>query len=221
MPACPRCDGPTGEKWIDISVPLRNGMVHWPGDPRFEIHRVKDMEGGDSANLSSIAMGAHSGTHVDAPLHFIRGGASVDAMPLDVATGRARVVAILDNARITPEELRETALRREERILFKTANSGRVWKTDSFLEDFVSISTEAAEVLARSGVRLIGVDYLSVGGFGGGGSDVHRVLLEAGIWIVEGLNLRGVEPGEYELVCLPLRLEGAEGAPARAILRPV
>jgi arylformamidase len=208
-------------RWIDISVPLRKGMVHWPGDPPFDLERIHDMGRGDRSNLSRIALGAHSGTHVDSPLHFIRAGAGVSDMPLNAAVGRARVIEISDTESINPAELRRHGIRRGERLLFKTRNSSRVWRTDSFVEDFVFISPGAARFLARRGVTLVGVDYLSVGSYRHAGRETHLALLQAGVWIIEGLDLSQVPPGRYDLVCLPLRIEGAEGAPARAILRPV
>jgi len=207
-------------QWIDISVPLRNGMAHWPGDPPFELERVHDMEQGDSNNLSKIAMGTHSGTHVDTPLHFIRGGNGISEVSISATVGRARVIEISDAESIKPAELIHQRIRRGERLLFKTRNSSRAWKTDGFVEDFVFISEEGARFLALRGVALVGVDYLSVGGFKRGGRETHLALLEAGVCIIEGLDLSQVTPGRYELVCLPLRIAGAEGAPARAILRP-
>ena len=196
-------------------------MVHWPSDPPVTIKRVKDMEGGDTANLSEISMGAHSGTHIDAPRHFIQQGQGVDKMPLDTMIGRARVVEVTDTKSIKPEELLQHRIRRGERILFKTRNSSHVWQTDEFVEDFVFISDEAALFLAERGVRLVGVDYLSVGSYKHGGSYVHRTLLSGGVWIIEGLNLSGVKQGKYDIICLPLKLDKGDGAPARAILKPV
>jgi arylformamidase len=166
-------------------------------------------------------MGAHSGTHIDAPLHFIAGGKSIDAMPFEVTVGRTRVIEINDAESIKPGELRQHRIQRGERILFKTGNSGRVWQSDSFIEDFVSISKEAARFLADRKVLLVGIDYLSVGSFKRDGSEIHQTLLKAGIWIIEGLDLSKVIPGRYDLICLPLKLGQGEGAPARAIIRPI
>ncbi len=207
--------------WIDISVPIRDAMAHWPSDPPVSIKRAKDIEQGDTANLSVISMGAHSGTHVDAPIHFIEEGKGVDNIPLDIVVGRARVFEIRDPELIKPEELAGHRIRRGERILFKTRNSSHVWQKDEFVEDFVFISDAAADLLVDSGVRLIGIDYLSVGSFKHGGSYVHKTLLGGGIWIIEGLNLSNVTPGRYDLICLPLRIVSGDGAPARAILRPL
>ena len=206
--------------WIDISIPIRDAMVHWPSDPPVSIKRVEDIEKGDTANLSVISMGAHSGTHVDAPIHFVKEGEGVDNIPLDTAIGRARVIEIRDPESIEPEELARHRIRRGERILFKTENSSHVWQKDEFVEDFVFISDAAADFLVDRGVRLIGIDYLSVGSFKHGGSYVHKTLLSGGVWIIEGLNLSNVTPGNYDLICLPLRIVGGDGAPARVILKP-
>ena len=205
--------------WIDVSVPLRSGMVHWPDNPPVRIERMLDMERGDAANVSLISLGAHTGTHMDAPVHFVRGGEGMDRMPLDATVGRARVVGIQDPTSIKPDELRPLGLAPGERVLFKTLNSARVWQTDEFVEDFVYVSQEAARYLVECGVRTVGVDYLSVGGFHKDGVETHEALLGAGIWVIEGLDLSEVEPGEYELICLPLKVQGSDGAPARAILR--
>ncbi len=158
---------------------------------------------------------------MDAPLHFIRQGLGIDKMPLDTTVGRARVIEIHDSESIKPEELYQYRIRSGERILFKTRNSLRVWQTDTFIEDFVSISKEAARFLVEHKVRVIGVDYLSVGGFKRGGTETHRALLKGGVWIIEGLDLSRVKPGKYDLICLPLKLDQGDGAPARAILRAV
>jgi len=153
----------TRAQWIDISVPLRNAMVHWPGDPPVAIKLVKDMQHGDTANVSMISMGAHSGTHVDAPIHFLKQGQGIDNIPIDILVGRARVIEIRDPESIKPEELARHHIRRGERILFKTENSSHVWQKDEFVKDFVFISDAAAELLVDRGVRLVGIDYLSVG----------------------------------------------------------
>jgi arylformamidase len=207
------------EDWIDISVRLRTGMVHWPDNPPVQIERFLDIDRGDTANVSKLSLGAHTGTHVDAPVHFFPNGEGVDTIPFSATIGRARVIEIGDPVAITPEELRGHEIRPGERILFKTRNSSRCWRTDAFCEDFVYISQQAARHLVAHRVRTVGVDYLSVGGFRRDGVETHHELLEAGVWIIEGLNLSEVEPGTYQLICLPLRIERGDGAPARAVLR--
>jgi arylformamidase len=188
---------------VDVSVPVRPGMIVYPGDPEVRLERVSSIADGDGVNLSRLDLGVHSGTHVDAPLHFVEGGASVEALPLDVLVGPCVVVDGLDVAAVP---------RGAERVLFKTPNS-RLWERDEFTEDFVALDGEAARALVERGVRLVGIDYVSIGD-----EEAHRVLLGAGVVAIESLDLREVEPGEYRLVCAPLKLEGAEGAPARVLL---
>jgi arylformamidase len=159
---------------------------------------------------------------MDAPLHFLADGRGLDEMDPSATIGPARVIEIDDPASIGAEELEALEVRAGERLLFKTRNSSYVWRDTSFVEDFVYISTDAARYLAEGGVLAVGVDYLSVGGFGRDDiGETHRLLLSGGVWIIEGLDLRLVEAGNYELVCLPLRIERSDGAPARAVLRPL
>jgi arylformamidase len=216
-------------EWIDISVPLSNGMVHWPGDPEFHSERVQSMSNGHVCNVTQVSTSVHVGTHMDAPIHFIHGGEGIETMPLDATIGRCRVVRIRDPESIKPGELEPLRLRRGERVLFKTRNSAegvrgqrsapQSWANERFMEDFVYIAREAAEFLVKAGVRTVGVDYLSVGGYHKDSIETHLALLGARIWVLEGLNLAEVEPGAYEMVCLPLKLVGSDGAPARAVLR--
>lgn len=200
---------------FDISVPIRDGMLHYTGNPPVHVTRVSSIEQGDPANVSELDMGAHSGTHVDAVDHFIDGGAGAEALPLDALMGQAEVVdataatAALDLATLRDLELPPQGT---ERILFKTRNS-QLWSRNEFTHDFVRLDGEAAVYLIERGVKLLGIDYLSIGN-----ADAHRALLSRGIVCIEGLDLRGIEPGPYELVCLPLKLVGSDGAPARAVL---
>jgi len=188
---------------VDVSVPVRPGMIVYPGDPEVRLERVSSIEDGDGFNLSRLDLGVHSGTHVDAPLHFLEDGAAVETLPLEVLVGPCVVVDGLDAAAVP---------RGAERVLFKTQN-GRLWERDEFTEDFPELDGEAAQALVAAGVRLVGIDYLSIGD-----EEAHRILLGAAVVAVEGLDLVEVEPGEYRLVCAPLKLEGAEGAPARVLL---
>jgi len=208
-------------KFIDISVPLHNGMVHWPGDAPFNRIQTLHIAKGDECNLSQISSSAHIGTHMDAPRHFLKDGHGIETMPVDATIGPARVIAIHDPDLIRIAELEPHQLKRGERVLFKTRNSSHVWKTSEFQKKFVHIPQDTARYLGKCGVQTVGVDYLSVGGFETDSAETHQALLEAGIWIIEGLNLENVEPGNYELICLPLKLVGSDGAPARAILRPM
>lgn len=206
--------------WIDVSVPVYDGMVHWPKDPEVRITRVRALERGDGATVSELSLGAHTGTHVDAPAHFILGAPGVDEIDLEALIGPARVVDIEVAAAIGPADLAALDPRPGERLLLRTSNSERCWRDDRFVEDFVHLSPAAARFLVERGVRTLGIDYLSVGGGGEEGREVHRALLGARVCVIEGLDLRGAPPGAYELVCLPLRIRGGDGAPARALLRP-
>jgi arylformamidase len=206
-------------EWIDVSVPLRDGMVHWPKDPPVRIQRHLDLARGDTCNLTVLSMSAHSGTHMDAPLHFVPRTDAIDAMPLEAGVGPARVIGIRDPQTIRAAALREHAIRRGERVLFRTKNSRRAWHTTDFMEDFVHLTWEAADYLAQRGVRTVGIDYLSGAGFHDDTVATHRALLEAGVWIIEGLDLSRVKPGSYDLLCVPMKIADADGAPARAFLR--
>ncbi len=205
--------------WIDVSVGLRDGMVHWPDNPPVRIARFFAITKGDPCNVSEISLGVHTGTHMDAPIHFIESGAGIDKMPLTAVMGPARIIGIKDRESIKPEELRAHRIRRGERILFKTRNSTRVWQTKSFVEDFVYLSSDGARYLADRGIRTVGVDYLSIGGINNG-PECHKSILKAGIWVIEGLDLSKVTPGRYQLICLPLKVVDGDGAPARAIVKP-
>jgi arylformamidase len=210
-----------GGGWIDVTVPLHDGMPAWPGNPPVRIGRHEDMSKGGDANVTAISLGAHTGTHLDAPIHFLADGIAIEAMDLSATMGAARVIEIGDPAAIRRHELHAARLARGERILFKTRNSSYAWSRSTFVEDFVGITLGAAEYLAESGVRTVGVDYLSVAAFGDDPAGIHRALLSAGVWIIEGLDLSPVAEGSYELICLPLRIPGSDGAPARALLRPI
>lgn len=205
-------------EWIDISIPLDANTVAWPGDREFESSRDCAMEAGAECNLSSFAMSAHLGTHVDSPLHYLADGDSMDRLPFDAVIGRARVIEVR-SAEIGAQHLAPHAVQAGERILLKTPNSDREWRTAPFDGAYAHLTAAGAEHLAVRRPALIGIDYLSAGPPGEGGAEVHRILLRAGVWIVESLNLHAVAPGEYDLICLPLRIAGIEGAPARAVLR--
>jgi arylformamidase len=205
--------------WIDVTVPVRDGMVHWPDNPPIRLVRTADVAKGDPATVSQLSLGVHSGTHVDAPVHFVADGTGVDAVPVEHLIGEARVVEIRDPRSIGVEELRSLQPRAGERLLFKTRNSARCWNVATFVPDYVYLSLEGARLLAERRVRTVGIDYLSIAGMHEG-VPTHLALLREGICIIEGLDLSAVEPGAYELICLPLRIAGADGAPARVMLRP-
>jgi arylformamidase len=203
----------------DVTVGITPDMPVWPGDPPVELTRVRAIADGANSNVSSLHCGVHTGTHIDAPLHFLEGGASVDRVSLKILTGRAYVIS-LPKARLLDAATLEAAgiPPRTRRVLFKTRNSA-LWarREKVFQKDFVGIDAGGAEWLVRKGVQLVGVDYLSVAPFGQS-RDTHRILLSAGVVCVEGLDLSEVSQGRYTIYCLPLKLVGSDGAPTRAIL---
>jgi arylformamidase len=205
----------------DISLPVLPGMPVWPGDPPVELERFSDMACGDECNVSRLACSVHTGTHVDAPLHFFQHGASVEQLSLDVLIGPALVVECADVDAITAAYLDALAMPADTtRLLFKTRNS-RLWSQpeSSFRSDFVALTNDAAAWVVAHGIRLVGIDSLSIQLFHDSDSQTHQRLLEAGVVIVEGLNLCEIaQPGVYQFVCLPLKLVGSDGAPARAVL---
>jgi arylformamidase len=210
-------------KIYDVSVPISAATPTYPGDPGIEIKQWAALARKDAANVSLLHFGAHTATHVDAPAHFIEGASKVDAMPLDALLGPARVIQIPNDVdAITPDHLPAQELKGAERVLFKTRNSA-FWSdtTTGFRHDFTYLAPEAARFLAASGVRLVGIDYLSVEKFQSERHETHEILLSNGIVIIEGLDLREVEAGDYELLCLPLKIAGGagDGAPARVVLR--
>jgi arylformamidase len=197
---------------LDVSVLVRPGMVAWPGDPDIRAELASAIADGDEANVTRLSLGTHAGTHVDAPVHVLDGAEGADALPLDALVGPCVVVEATAAGRELGPEAFDGVADGVERVLFKTRNS-ELWAREDFVDDFVTLGDAAAREVVRRGLRLVGIDYLSIGD-----SDAHRTLLRAGVVPLESLDLRGVEPGAYRLVCLPLRLAGADGAPARAIL---
>jgi arylformamidase len=204
---------------IDITPPIRNAMPVYPGNPGVSVRTVRDVREGAHSTLSEVTMGTHTGTHVDAPGHFIAGAPLLEQMPLDALVGPARVLGIVAEDQISVGDLVGYDIAAGERVLLRTRNSDTLWALDEFSPNYVYLSTEAARYLAGRRPACVGVDYLSVGGYKANGTEVHTALLEAGILLIEGLDLSAAEPGDYELLCLPLSIEGAEAAPARAVLR--
>lgn len=208
-------------EWIDISAGLHDQMATWPGDPSFVRRVISSMRGGDESNFSMFTGSVHIGTHMDAPFHFVDGGDTIDAIPLSASIGPARVIqAGSDGVAIRAEELQAHNIRPGERILLRTRNSDLDWPNMQFLTDYVYITPDAARYLVECGVQAVGIDYLSVGAMDESGVETHRILLSAGVCVIEGLNLRKISPGDYEMICLPIKLRGSDGAPARAVLRP-
>lgn len=206
----------------DVTVPLSNELPTYPGDPGIEIRDWITLANGDPANVSVLNFGAHTGTHVDAPAHFIEGAKKVESLELDVLIGEAEVIAVPEDHRVIDEEfVTANCPPGTRRILFKTRNS-EFWNepTPQFHTDFTYLDLRAAQVLVERGVKLIGIDYLSIEKFESD-NETHRALLSRGVVILEGLNLGEVPAGSYELICLPLRLRSdkGDGAPARVVLR--
>jgi arylformamidase len=206
-------------KIIDVTVPLSADLPVWPGDPAFQLEFTHRMADGQACNLSRLSLGSHAGTHVDAPYHFVAGGTTVDGLPLEILMGKARVVSVPVRDAVGRDHLESLDLRDDIRLLIKTRNSGTL-RQGSFQEDFVYLSPDAATYLVQAGLKLVGIDYLSIDPHPSADHPAHRTLLEAGVVVVEGLDLSQVDPGEYDMTCLPLRVAGADGAPARVVLRP-
>jgi len=218
----PATDVPRGTAWMDATATLDPAITPvYEGDAPMTFTFLKDMRRGDPLTLSSYAMGAHSGTHIDAPMHFVTGGASIDKVPLDPLIGTARVIDIADGVQaIDAAELERHRWRGTPRVLFRTRSSLRRWMSSStFHRDFAFISADAAQLLADAGVVLVGIDYISAEQFGAPAPRAHQILLGKGIPIVEGLLLEQVPAGEYDLIVLPIKVAGHEGAPARAVVR--
>ena len=201
----------------DVTVPVCNELPTWPGDPGIQIDDLRILSR-DGANVSGLCFGAHTGTHVDAPNHFIEGTRRVDQLDLNKLIGPCRVIRVADDVpTIEPEHFDN--IEGIERVIFKTMNS-EFWNDTEFHSDFAHLSPAAAEKLVENGVKLVGIDYLSIERFRSGDHAVHKAFLSKEIIILEGLDLREIEPGDYELICLPLKYEGGEGdgAPARTVL---
>jgi arylformamidase len=205
---------------FDISIPITPEMPVWPGDPPVILEKVTSMDAGDHDNVSRLACSVHTGTHVDAPHHFLNDHRTVEKMALDILTGPAEIVQLADDiALVTADTLEKATIPDETiRLLIKTRNS-QLWASgnNTFYKDFVGISQDGAEWIVRRGIKLVGIDYLSVAPFQQSIA-THETLLKTGIIILEGVNLSAVSPGRYELYCLPLKLEGSDGALARVIL---
>ena len=203
----------------DVTVTISREMPVYPGDPQIEIKRTLLLEEGDVANVSHLSCGTHIGTHVDPPSHFVEGGIALDQLPLDVLIGPARVVDVGDVDVIDAATVEKTALDGVTRVLFKTRNS-RLWSSPhEFQRDFVYLDADAAEILVARGVKLVGIDYLSIEMFNFEQPATHVALLSNNVIVVEGLDLSGVTPGDYELICLPIKIKDGDGGPARVVLR--
>lgn len=202
----------------DISAPIRSGGVVYPGNPEIDIQLVSAVAKGASANVSRITFGSHTCTHADSSRHFFDDAQSVDEIPLERLIGPARLIAMADDVRAVGEkELRAANIEGQKRVLIRTRNS-ELFKKKEFFPDYTYIAPDAAQYLVDIGVELVGVDYLSIEQFHSGHHLTHRTLLAKDVVIIEGMALSDPPPGDYQLICLPLRLEGLDGAPARAVL---
>ena len=202
----------------DISVPIRSGGLVYPGNPEIVIELQQSISKGAGANVSRVSFGSHTGTHVDAAKHFFDDGQTIDALPLERLIGRAILISVDESLRLVgAKDLEQHSLGGHTRVLIRTRNSTFLHEPE-FVRDYTYLTPDGAAYLVEQGVELVGVDYLSIEQFHSGHHRTHRTLLEKEVVIVEGLALGEVPPGEYELVCLPLRLEGLDGAPARAVL---
>jgi arylformamidase len=210
---------PRAPRLVDVSVVLAPGLATYPGNPEFEITPVKRIANGDSSNNSRLVMGTHTGTHVDAPRHFFDDRLGVDSLSLELLIGRARVIDLPHRGGITEAHLAAAGLREDLRILLRTPNSA-LWNShDGFHTEYAHLTEGGAKFLVDQGVKVVGVDYLSVEQFHKPGAPAHHMLLGNGVIIIEGLNLSEADAGQYEMYCLPLRVAGADGAPARVVLK--
>lgn len=205
-------------EWLDVTLPIHPQMISWPGDPPVGLRRLEDLGAGDPATLSYFGACLHCGTHVDAPAHYLPAGATIDQMPPAAMIGSAKVFALAAPRAIEVEDLAHLPVAAGDRILLRTGNS-LLYAKGRFDPSFVGLTETAARWLADRRIRTLGIDYLSVAGMAADQATVHRFLLAAGIWLIEGLNLAAVAAGDYQLCCLPLPILGAEAAPARVLLR--
>ena len=204
----------------DLTLTIRNEMAVWPGDPHVHMERISKIEDGQNANVTRMNLSVHTGTHLDAPVHFISGAKSMETLPLEILMGPAQVVQLPDTVDlITAREVEQAGIAQGViRVIFKTRNT-KYWQTENppFQTGFVAVSADGAEALVRMGICLVGIDYLSIAPFKNS-RPTHEILLKNEMIIVEGLNLSQVQPGMYTLVCLPLKLGGSDGSPARVVL---
>lgn len=206
-------------EWIDISATISDHMTRWPDDPPVRIYKAEQIGvKGAVANVTAIETTAHVGTHIDAPLHFVKDGMDVASVPLEILIGPAKVICIQNPNKIDVETVKQHNINPDDRILFRTRNSDHPWEHEPFKEDYVYLSTEAAKFLAERKINCVGIDYLSLGSKKND-PEVHRLMLENNIIIIEGLKLKNIESGEYDMICLPLKIKDSDGGPSRVIVR--
>ncbi len=202
----------------DATLPIHKGMVTFPGDPPFEMQPYFQRKKGDPFDLALLSMGTHLGTHVDTPAHYLDGGATVDEIPLEALVGSGVVLDMRGKSQVDRQALEEVPIEDHTRVLLKTDN-GPLLSDPSFHEDYIHLTEDGARYLVERKVCLVGIDYLSIERYNNPGAPVHHILLESGVLVVEGAHLLEIPPGPYEIFCLPLPVKGADGAPARLILR--
>ena len=208
-------------KWIDISLTIKPGRIVWPGDPEVEVTKLMQIEKGDMCNTRLLKCPVHVGTHIDAPLHFIEGGEGIETLPLSSLAGPAKVIEIKNDKIIPLSEVEDKNISEGDIVLFKTINSSIYLKEDTFNENYAYLSTEAARYLVSKKISTVGIDYYSIAGINDNIVECHEVLWGAKVTIIEGLDLSTISPGLYEFVCLPLKIAGSDGSPARAIIRKI
>lgn len=211
----------TKNDWIDISLTIKTGRIVWPGDPEVEVTKLMQIEKGDICNTRLLKCPVHVGTHIDAPLHFIKGGEGIETLPLSSLAGNAKVIEIKNEEKIPLNEIEDKEISEGDIILFKTINSSLYLKEAAFNENYIYLSTEAARYLVSKNISTVGIDYYSIAGINDNIVECHEILLGTKVTIIEGLDLSEITAGEYEFVCLPLKIEGSDGAPARAIIRKI
>ena len=207
-------------KIYDVSLTIQPGMLVWPGDPPVAIDTLQSLASGDPSNMSLLQFSSHVGTHIDAPRHFIEAASGIDSLSPEVLVGRARLFQLPETHHIDRALLQKLDLDGVTRLLLGTRNSALL-RRRQFETDYTSVSEDAALYLVERGIKLVGIDYLSIEKYSKHEYPTHHILLEAGVVIVEGLDLSGVPPGYYELMCLPLKIKDADGAPARVFLREI
>ncbi|ACI19037.1 cyclase family protein [Dictyoglomus thermophilum] len=208
------------DKPIDVSLLIREDMLFWPNDPKFQREWVARISEGKNANLSKLILGSHTGTHIDAPYHFLDNGKTLEKIDIFRFYGFAKVFEIKNSVKILLQDIESLPIEEGDIVLFKTKNSSLL-RENVFHEDYVGLSLEAAKYLVGKRVKTVGIDYLSIGPRGDEGREVHRTLLREEIGIIEGLDLLEVEEGKYFMIALPLKVKGGEGSPVRAILFPI
>ena len=204
-------------RYYDVTVPISARLPVWPGDPKVRLERSRFADGDNVVHSLRLHLGNHTGTHVDAPRHMLEDGATLDQIPIERWLGPARVLAV-EAPQVGAEELAGVDLQGIDKLLFKTANAGKLHEPE-FDTDFVALTPSGARLLVERGVRLVGIDYLGIEAYSSEDFATHHILLGAGVLIIEGLDLARVPPGDYELLCLPLAIERGDGAPARVVLR--